>query len=223
MSETTAPPQPATTPAEARAAAKAAKAYAKSLRPWYKKKRFLLPAALVALIVIIASTSGGGADDAGSTAGEPATADSGVAESEVAAGEVAASEVAAGIGAPVRDGKFEFVVNGVECGSTSVGDEYFGKQAQGQFCMLDVTVTNIGDEAQYFSGENVVLYNAEGQQYSADTEASIYLDSSSVFEEINPGNTLTGTVVFDIPAGAAPAEVELKDSLFSGGVTVSLA
>jgi hypothetical protein len=37
-----------------------------------------------------------------------------------------------------------------------------------------------------------------------------------------PGNSLTGTVVFDIPVDAVPASLELHDSLFSGGVTVTL-
>jgi hypothetical protein len=46
----------------ARAEAKAAKAHAKALRPWYKKKRFAIPLALVALIVL-AQVFGGGGDE----------------------------------------------------------------------------------------------------------------------------------------------------------------
>jgi hypothetical protein len=42
----------------------------------------------------------------------------------------------------------------------------------------------------YFE-DNAKLFNAEGQEYSADSAAAIYLeDSASLFEEINPGNTL---------------------------------
>jgi len=48
----------------AKAEAKAAKAKAKGLRPFYKKKRWLSLAAIVVLIAIIAS-SGGGSDNAG--------------------------------------------------------------------------------------------------------------------------------------------------------------
>lgn len=46
----------------AKADAAAEKARAKAMRPWYKKKRFLLPLVLV-LIVVIASIAGGGDDD----------------------------------------------------------------------------------------------------------------------------------------------------------------
>lgn len=61
-----------------RANAKAAKAYAKAQRPWYKKKRFIIPLALVVLIVIgsLASTGsdkGSQNDQASSTPTAKAT------------------------------------------------------------------------------------------------------------------------------------------------------
>ena len=74
-----------------------------------------------------------------------------------------------------------------------------------------------------FFGSNQFLIDTEGRKASADDEAAIYLDEAqSLYEPINPGNSLTGTVVFDIPVDAAPASLELHDSLFSGGVTVAL-
>src|SRR3954463_12649202 len=46
--------QPWLTPGmDPKAAARAAKAYAKASRPWYKKKRYILGIALIVLIVII--------------------------------------------------------------------------------------------------------------------------------------------------------------------------
>lgn len=46
-------------PKQARAVAKAAKAHAKALRPWYKKKRFILSGVIVLLIIIIVAASSG--------------------------------------------------------------------------------------------------------------------------------------------------------------------
>jgi hypothetical protein len=149
---------------------------------------------------------------------------SGAAEDAAAPAEEAADEPAnPGIGQPAADGKFNFVVSGVDCSLTEIGNDTFGTKAQGQFCVVSVAVTNIGNEAQSFFGDNASLFNAEGQEFSADSEAAIYLeDSSSLYEEINPGNTLNSKVVFDVPAGTTPTEIELHDSAFSGGVTVSL-
>jgi hypothetical protein len=44
---------------------KAAKAYAKAMRPWYKKKRFLLPLGLVFLMVAVSLGSSGSGDNDG--------------------------------------------------------------------------------------------------------------------------------------------------------------
>lgn len=53
----------------AKAQAAAAKATAKALRPWWKKKRFIIPLAFVALMVVAAAAGGGSSDDEGGTNG----------------------------------------------------------------------------------------------------------------------------------------------------------
>lgn len=129
------------------------------------------------------------------------------------------------IGQPVRDGKFEFTVTSIECGKSSVGtNQYLTKQAQGQFCLLNLTVKNIGNESQIFSDSGQVLFDANGNKYSSDSGASLYANpsGSTFLNQINPGNTVTGAVVFDIPKGVTPTQAELHDSAFSGGVKVNL-
>ena len=128
-----------------------------------------------------------------------------------------------GLGQPAADGDFSFVIQGVDCGLTEIGGQHFGTKAQGQFCVVSLTVTNIGNSAQTFDDDDTTLLNAAGQQFSADSGAAFYLDdASSFYEEINPGNTLNSKIVFDVPAGTTPTAIELHDSAFSGGVTVSL-
>ncbi len=130
------------------------------------------------------------------------------------------------IGQAVRDGKFEFTVTGFSCGQTSVGtNQYLTKQAQGQFCMLNVTIKNIGDQAQSLFSGNQKLLNGT-TQYSADDQATMYAEpagtSTTWFNDINPGNSVSGTIVFDVPKGVTPTVAELHDSAFSGGVKVNL-
>jgi hypothetical protein len=98
------------------------------------------------------------------------------------------------------------------------------KTAQGQFCLVTLKVANIGKEAQTFDGSNQKAYGADGAQFSADDTAGIYAnDNDDAFlNDINPGNSVTGTVVFDIPKTAKLAKLELHDSAFSGGVTVAV-
>jgi hypothetical protein len=129
----------------------------------------------------------------------------------------------AGLNQAVRDGKFEFTVTKIDCGKTQVGSQYSLQKAQGQYCLVSITVKNIGDKAQMFDSSNQHAYNATGAKYDTDGLAAIYLDgdSRSFLEDINPGNTVNGVVVFDIPKGASIVALELHDSAFSGGVTVN--
>jgi hypothetical protein len=48
-------------------------------------------------------------------------------------------------------------------------------------------------------------------------------DSESFFTEINPGNSVDGVLVFDVPEGLSPTAIELHESMFSSGALVSLA
>jgi hypothetical protein len=188
-------------------------------KPFFKKTWFIVLAALV-LITIVYSVAGGGGNKANSTSADAA---GGASAPEQAADEAAEAPAEFQIGQQAADGKFNFVVNGVDCSVTELGDQYFGTTAQGQFCIVDLTISNIGNEPQSFFGENATLFNEQGQKFSADTEAAIYLENSdSLYEEINPGNSLNSKVVFDVPAGMVPSAVELHDSMLSGGVTVAL-
>ena len=70
-------------PRNPKADAKAAKAYAKAMRPWYKKKRVIIPAGLVALAMAGAASSGSdsGAGSASSGSASSSSASSGSASS----------------------------------------------------------------------------------------------------------------------------------------------
>ncbi len=107
---------------------------------------------------------------------------------------------------------------------TRIGSEFLNTTAQGQFCLVHVSVKNIGNEARTFTSGDQYAYNAANQKYEADSSAAIYLegDSRSFFEDINPGNSVNGVVVFDIPKDAAITKLELDDSAFSGGVVTKV-
>jgi hypothetical protein len=132
---------------------------------------------------------------------------------------------AASLGAAVRDGKFEFVVQKVQCGVGEVGQDSVGKKAQGQFCLVTTSVRNIGKEARTLDASNQKAYDAAGAEYQTDSLAGLYANKNSeaFLTNINPGNQVTAMLVFDVPKGGKLTKVELHDSAFSGGVTVACA
>lgn len=206
-------------------------------KSWFARHKILTGLfALVALVVVIqVATSGGSSDPApgaaatvtqgATTSPEPDEEDTDepAATDEEAAPDDEPASADAGIGTAVRDGKFEFAVTEVETGVSRIGNDMFGDDAQGQFVLVHVTVQNIGDEAQYFDASSQKLTDTEGRTHSADSGAVIYLENADSFlEQINPGNAVNAIVVFDIPADAVPSAIALRDSMFSGGVTVTL-
>lgn len=128
------------------------------------------------------------------------------------------------MGKPAKDGKFEFTVTGMECGVDRVGSSPVGEKAQGQFCLVDVKVKNIAKSADTFADSSQKGYDASGTEYSVDTGAGIYAnqDYSTFLEQINPGNTVRGKLVFDIPVHAKLGSVVLHESMFTAGVKVSV-
>jgi hypothetical protein len=204
----------------------------KRKKPIYKRVWFWV--AVVVVLGVIGAASGGSksAADPSSAVGAPSSsvADSSSqaaapSSSAAATTKAAPTKQAAGIGTPVRDGKFEFTVNGVDCSKATIGDSpYLTKDAQGVFCIVSMHVANIGDKAQTFDASSQEASNAAGQKYSADSSAAMYLGDAgnSFLEQINPGNAVDGQIVYDVPAGTQLTQLELHDSMFSGGVKVSL-
>ena len=192
-----------------------------------RHKVFTTLLAIVVLVIAVQAVSGGDKPTTTPTPGAtsapgdaPATEE---ASAETSAAPTPDAPAVPGIGTAVADGKFEFTVTSLEPGVPHIGDATFGVDAQGQFLLVHVTVKNIGAEAQYFDSSSQKLLDGQGRTHSADGTAAIYLpDSNSFLTSINPGNTVEGIVVFDLPVDATPASIELHDSPFSGGVTVTL-
>lgn len=218
--QTTPPPADFTSPKDAKAQAKAAKAYTKASRPWFKKKRFILLIAFVLILGISQATKGGA--DAETTGAAKDTAQSKVDSAPQAAPKVEA--VAAGIGTKVRDGKFEFVVTGVERVGKTITGEFSTKTAQGEFVIVRLNATNVGEEAQTLESSAQVLLNSKNQEFKASDAIFELKDADKFFlQNINPGNSVKGApLLFDVAPGTKIASIELHDSLFSDGVKVKL-
>ncbi|GII57724.1 Mpr protein [Planotetraspora thailandica] len=172
-------------------------------------------AVLVGLVVVGVAVSGSGDE---STSAAPGA---GTSQTSKGSGDKAQ---APGVGDVVKDGKFSFKVTTVEKGLSKVGEGLTVSKAQGQYIVVHLTVKNTGDEAQMFSDSDQKLIDSAGREYDADSGAAIWLkDSNAFLKNINPGNEVKGLVLFDVPKNFKLKAITLHDSMFSGGVTVSLA
>ncbi|MEU8897070.1 protein kinase [Nocardia sp. NPDC048505] len=123
-------------------------------------------------------------------------------------------------GSAVRDGKFEFEVTGVESGVPKVGSQ----RATGSFLIVTLTVRNIADEAKWFTPFGQKLFDSAGNQLDPHLLAT-FLQGNGKHRntiKLEPGESATGKLVFDIPDSVTPSRLALHDSPFSGGASIAL-
>lgn len=183
--------------------------------------------AVLALFLLIGLASGGEDEKKSPTttkASAPSSSVSTVAPVPVAPEPVGPTVAPAG--SAVRDGKFEFRVLSIERAksvSDPTGNPYMTTTAQGEFIVITMSVTNIGNEAQNYFGQNQKVIDANGREYDANSAAGMWMNTGlSIMGDINPGNAIQVKIAFDVPPGTQATELELHDSMFSGGVSVRL-
>lgn len=183
---------------------------------WLKKHKVISISLLIIGVIIVISASSGTSDKQSSSSDN----------STKPMKQEEKKETVAKIGETARDGKFEFTVKSVKCGEKQVGtNEFMTQKAQGEFCRMSLSVKNIGDKAQSLFSSDQKLINSEGQEFSADDTATMYASDSSNstwYNEINPGNSVKGDIIFDVPVKTKITSAVLHDSAFSGGIKVNL-
>jgi hypothetical protein len=174
------------------------------------KKVGTIAGVIVAGIIALACSSGGGEGD-----GED------VAAPNSSAAPAAAAQKAK-IGTAVRDGKFEFVVKSMKCNVDKAGKGFLTSKAKGDYCLVQLTVKNIGDESQLFAPSNMIGIKGK-TEYTPDSTASLYATGEGTWvDQLNPGVDTTATVAYDVPSDLKLDAIRLHDSMLSDGVVVSL-
>ncbi len=196
--------------------------------PRKKNRTPLIVGSVVALVVAIAilGSMGGGDKTPSSTSVEQDSAAS-AAPFIPSTAAAPSTPTAAPVGSAVRDGKFEFQVLDIATSKTvsdPTGNPYMTATAQGTFVVITLSVKNIGNEPQNYFGQNQKVIDSSGREYSPNSEADMYMNTDvAPLGDINPGNSIQVKVPFDVPPGTNLTELELHDSMFSGGVSIKLA
>ena len=165
---------------------------------------------LIVLIVVVVVTSSGGETD------NTVEKASGEANDQTDDKEKPKEKVA-NIGDALTVGDVVFTINGRST-AKNVGGEY-GEDAQGKYLILNVSVKNKGEESLMVDGSFFKL-KADGKTYEADTMASTYANEagkSFFLQQLNPGISQKGKVVFDVPAkmiDTKDLKVQVQTGLF---------
>lgn len=206
-------------------------------KPFYKRGWFWL----VALVIVVIAVNAAGGDDEDATAsnsdenaeeatteedsdsteGDPAQ-DEG--EEDAADGEADGGE-SYGVGESFAVNDWAITVNGVGERTATIGDEFMNTEAQGEFLPVDLSVANEGDSASTFFASDFVAVDDEGREFNYSSDATIYGASDgavSLLDEINPGNSIEGTIYFDVPEGTNVVAIDTNAGFLSDPVRVNL-
>ncbi|WP_329405145.1 protein kinase [Nocardia vinacea] len=174
---------------------------------------FMLAAGCAALIAFGNTGSGGGTRTA-----DPSVA---VRDGDTAQSAEPPAPVSAGLNSPVRDGKFEFVVTSVDSGFPRIGLQ----NASGSYSVVTVAVRNISDESKWFLPVGQRLVDTQGRQVDHNAIATMWQTTQRRYGysfELQPGQSATTQLVFDVAQDATPSRLELHDFMLSNGATVEL-
>lgn len=200
--------------ANAKAQARAAKAYAKAQRPWYRKKRWYALGFVALLFVIIVSSTAGGGND-GTTATDPAAASSPSAKAVKEAPKP--KKQMAGVGQTVSLEGTRYTVTKVSQ-TDNIGGAY-GQKADGVFVVVSMTIENTKDETKTFMDNAATFIAKDGTKYSG-SDAAMYLGDDSLFlREMQPDLKTKGQLVFDVPPAKVKGGVLKVEDLFGRGDT----
>jgi hypothetical protein len=130
--------------------------------------------------------------------------------------------VDAKVGEPARDGTLAFTVTGVRCGVARLGEGALRETAEGELCLIDVAVVNVGRDARTFAGAAQRAFDTGSRDFPYDAAAQTPAGGDRLLREIRPGDRAAGPLVFDVPKGARLASVVLRETPFSAGVRVTL-
>lgn len=131
------------------------------------------------------------------------------------------------LGEQVHDGDLAFVVTRVSDAGT-VGDQAnpaLQATATGTFVVVHLEVLNLGKTTHTFLGDEQKLKDAAGKEYVPDSMANLLARNAEQFEpgaELVPGSQKRSVLVYDVPAGTVPKEIDLHADYKSKGAKVLL-
>ncbi len=191
---------------------------------WFVKHKVLTLIGALVILGIIGAASSGSKNTTGTST--PASNSSAPTQKSTTSAQTASMPK---INQQANDGKFGFTITSFQCDVTQIeqpDDTSYVVTAGNPYCEMNLSIKGISTVAQTFDSSSQYLYSSSGTQYSSDSTATIAANNSSsqcmLDPTVNPGVTITCTLVFDVPASVTPTYAMLHDSSGSNGVKVSL-
>jgi len=211
------PPPSNFDPANPKASAKAAKAYAKATRPWYRKKRWWLLGVVVVVIVIAVATSSGGGSNGPTAVGPGSGSSSSTTGSSSQGGGSDGPGTQANpakVGQTIQLAGTRYKVLSANLAKT-VGGPY-GAKADGIYIHVKLRIENMKTSTKTFDDGNTAFIAKNGTKYSTSND-EIYLNDSLILKQMQPNLPTKGSLLYDVPPSVVKTGVLQISDLWGGG------
>lgn len=112
--------------------------------------------------------------------------------------------------------EISYSVTGVDTAET-VGSGVVSQDADGIFLLVEVNLENVGGEVNTVSSSPMTLVDGAGNEYEVSSAEAHVRDSLNT-EQVQPGDTVSGVAIFDVPRNAGEIKLKIKDpNVVSGG------
>ena len=114
-------------------------------------------------------------------------------------------------GDEVEAGNFTWTITEARRADTLTSVSGFGDPKQGNFVVVDFQLRNTSNSAQTVTSNSIKLKDTDGNESEPDTEVFEYIESDKrlLLEQINPGVTQEGEVIFSVAPEASGFQLEL--------------
>lgn len=169
---------------------------------------------VILIAVVVALAGGGGSDTSTSSSGEPGKQE----DKEEKAAKKGEESTTYGLNEAVTVGDASWTVTNAQQ-SNQLADP-FGLDAprQGNFVIVDFQFENGGNESKTLTQQALQLEDSSGRTSDPDPEDFRYIpqDKNIFLQQVNPGVTQPGQVIFSVAPDASGITLILKDTnLFS--------
>ena len=182
-------------------------------RGWFRRHPILTGLAVIVLILIIAGVAG--SSKSGNSTNSSSSSNSAQPQTQ-----------SAKVGQTVNDGDLAFTVNSVDTAQT-IGNSFTQKTAQGMYYILSVKIQNNGKSTQTINASDFSIVDNQGRKYDYSQDGQTAMEetdgSTSFFlQQIQPSLSVTGKIIFDVPASAAGLKLMAQGDIFSNPVAIDL-
>ncbi len=180
---------------------------------WFMKHK-VVTGILVIIVLFFIIGSGGSKKGSSTTTGSQAQQ----AKTE--------EKTVAKLNEPVVSGDLSFIATSVS-DSKILGNSFTKKEAQGTFKIITLKISNTGKETKTVDSSMIKLKDDQGRTYERSIEGQTAKGLSQgkvdlFLQQVQPGLSVTGDIVFDVPADANNLILSVQGGFFTTAAEIKL-